>query len=466
MGSLKKYLLQSVIVSLLLVGCGDNALLKNVVSKGLGSSPNALSNVNDSCAVALNPSAHAVRSSISNTDRLIARYQAAVSTGTNPRYTLERLGWAYVTKARESRDTGYYILAEKTAECIDHVVPGTDESLLLRGHVFHNLHRFADAEALARQLVERRGRWFDFALLGDVLMEVGALDEAAEAYQRVVNERPGPQAYGRIAQLRWLKGDLDGALEMMEDAVRATSPRATESAAWARVRLAWLLVQKDKLSDADAVLVEALALQAEYPPALHLRGRLLIVQQRVSEALPLLELAVQRDPLPEFRWSLYEALEIAGGVSAAEDQKSELMRTGEFEDRRTFSMFLANLGDDPDTALRLALGELKQREDVFTLDAVAWALSGAGMIDEARAFSRRALAEGTQDARLFFHAGVIAARAGDNQRAQEWLSKAGAIQQMLLPSERLWLENEFAAVKLRVPTLVSVYSPHQEPMEF
>ena len=219
---------------------------------------------------------------------------------------------AFIEKARDSSDTGYYTLAYQTGLCIESNSPGSAESLLLRGHVLHNLHRFSEAETLARRLVEQRGLWFDFALLGDVLTERGALNEAIDAYQLVINQRPGPQAYARVAQLRWLKGDLDGAQDLMSKAARSTSPRSPEAAAWAHVRLALMLMQTQDLSFAEAVLTKALSIKPQYPPALHLRGRLLLAQDRPRDAITLLNQAVEADPLPEYRWTLAEALRAAG----------------------------------------------------------------------------------------------------------------------------------------------------------
>ena len=48
----------------------------------------------------------------------------------------------------------------------------------------------------------------------------------------------------------------------------------------------------------------------------------------------------------------------------------------------------------------------------------------------------KALAEGTIDARLFTHAGVIEAKLGRTTKAESWLTKARSLQQMLLPSEQ------------------------------
>jgi len=458
--------LKGLLVAALVAGCGNRGMPESDESNSLVSARNIVSAIGKSCNTVLVPLVKSDAESVNSIDRSIMRYQKAVALASQPLHHLERLGWAFVAKARNSRDTGFYLLAEQVAACMERTVPGTPDSLLLRGHVLHSLHRFGEAEALARRLTGQRGLWIDFALLGDVLLERGALNEAAEAYQMVIDQRPGPQAYARVAQLRWLKGDLDGALEIMATAVRATSPRTPEAAAWAHVRLALLLMQDDRLPAADAALDRGLALQPEYPPALHLKGRLRLSEGRLLDALPLLERAVQADPLPEFRWTLYEALRAAGLDVAANNQKSELLRRGEIEDRRTFTLFLAMSGDEPETALRLALQELDLRKDVFTLDAVAWALSGAGKNEEALDYSRRALAEGTQDARLYLHAGVIAARADDKDKALELLNKAEASKQMLLLSEQQQLAEEFAALKPRIPTLVNGYTPRRERFVF
>ena len=88
----------------------------------------------------------------------------------------------------------------------------------------------------------------------------------------------------------------------------------------------------------------------------------------------------------------------------------------------------------------MAQQELTGRQDIFTHDALAWSLALAGRNAEAQLHARRALSEGTVDARLFLHAGIIAALNYDNAQAKLLLQKASRIQQMLLPSERAQLE--------------------------
>ena len=53
----------------------------------------------------------------------------------------------------------------------------------------------------------------------------------------------------------------------------------------------------------------------------------------------------------------------------------------------------------------------------------------------------QALSEGTQDARLLFHASMIAHKAGDPNEALRFLTKASELKHLLLPSEREQLQS-------------------------
>jgi tetratricopeptide (TPR) repeat protein len=191
----------------------------------------------------------------------------------------------------------------------------------------------------------------------------------------------------------------------------------------------------------------ALRIRPDHAEALLVRGRILLAGGDTSEAIRALESAAALNPLPEYRWMLAEALRSAGREKEASGEEARLVRDGAASDPRTLVLFLATRGRQPDTALRLAERELETRADVFTLDALAWALHASGRANEASIVIRRALAEGTADARLFFHAGAIAAAAHHRAEAQRWLGKADAVRQMLLPSERAELVRLLATAK-------------------
>jgi tetratricopeptide (TPR) repeat protein len=382
-------------------------------------------------------------------DTEIRRLQDSVRQAKDPAPSLEQLGWTYIARARVTFDPGYYKLAEQCALCMESKQPQSPEAELLRGHVLHSLHKFKEAEALARALVTKRGQPFDYALLGDVLMEQGRLADAADAYQHMMDLQPSPQAYSRAAHLRWLKGDLAGAIELMRMAANSDDSRNPEPTAWANVRLALYELQAGDTNKARQFAELALALQNDYAPALLAKGRILLAQNRPAEAADALTRAAALNPLPEYEWVLSEALRAADRNEQALAVEAKLKRRGANDDPRTYSLFLSTRGEDAGAALRLATRELDTRQDVFTFDALAWASLAAGNIADARTAMGRALAEGTQDARLFYHAAVIAAAAGQPDEAQSWKQKATALQQTLLPSER----DRLASLELAQPQL-------------
>jgi tetratricopeptide (TPR) repeat protein len=377
----------------------------------------------------------------SRTDREISRLQQQIRSGRNLQLSLEQLGWAFVAKARESFDPGFYKLAEQCALLIEKRNPQSHEAMLLRGHVLENLHRFKESETLARRLVEQRGLSFDYGLLGDALMEQGKLGDAVEAYQQMMNLKPDLRAYARAAHMRWLKGDVPGAIDAMELAVGAASPLDAESAAWVNTRLAAYLFQAGKFSEAEQRCAFALSLQSNYAQTLLLKGKILLAQNRLGESVDALQEAAKLNPLPEYQWTLAEALCAAGRENEAFAVEAQLRQHGASGDPRTLALFLATRHDSSGTALRLARAELDSRSDVFTHDALAWSLAAAGNLAEAQTEMQRALAEGTQDARLFFHAGIIASEAGKAADAERWLRKASGLSHLLLPSERNELQN-------------------------
>jgi len=256
--------------------------------------------------------------------------------------------------------------------------------------------------------------------------------------------KPDLRAYARAAHMRWLKGDLAGAIEAMQLAVSAASPSDAESAAWVNTRLAFYEFQAGRVDEAEQRCAFALSLQNNYAPTLLLKGKMLLAQNRFREAVDALQDAANLNPLPEYQWTLAEALRATGRENEASGIELQLRSHGASSDPRTMALFLATRHENPATALRLARTELDSRSDVFTHDALAWSLAAAGNVAEAHSEMQCALAEGTEDARLFFHAAVIASQAGHAADAERWLRKASELSQLLLPSERNELQNAAA----------------------
>ena len=349
---------------------------------------------------------------------------------------LEQLGWAYANKARSGRNPGSSFLATKTAECLKQRNPEDLSWKLLQAYQFQQQHQFNKAEKLAAELVSARGGWFDYALYGDALMEQGKLDAAIDAYQLMINLKPGPEAYGRVGHIRWLTGDIEGAVMMLDLAIGSTASHDKDAMSWWRTRLAYYLWQ---LGHADAALrlVELdTRSNPDYVARQELKGQILVSRAEFDQALQTLSPLMKDQPSTTALWTYYEALLAGGRVKEADKVKPSIARLGEHHDRQTLGLFLATTESDPELALRIAQSELKHRQDVFTLDLLAWSQLKQGNTRAALTNIKRAMQPGIQHPRIWLHAAIIFRANGQPGQARQFAGQAMSMAQLLQPSEQ------------------------------
>jgi Flp pilus assembly protein TadD len=106
--------------------------------------------------------------------------------------------------------------------------------------------------------------------------------------------------------------------------------------------------------------------------------------------------------------------------------------TGSVYDRQ-LTIFDADHDRDLAAAVTRARDELTVRGDVYGYDALAWALYKSGDLAGAATAAQRALALGTPDPRIAFHAGMIAAAQGRTDAARTLLAQAVVGSTMLPP---------------------------------
>jgi tetratricopeptide (TPR) repeat protein len=288
------------------------------------------------------------------------------------------LAAAHTKRARESGDAANY---ERALEALAKAsASGADagEARKLEAWVRLGLHEFAAAEALAREqtaaVADDPDAW---ALLGDALMELGRLEEAGDAYQRMMNLRPGPGAYVRAAYWRERAGDLAGALELQQLALSATGQREHEERAWILVHSAALHEGLGNPERAEAALLEALALFPEYHYALEGLAELYVKQGRAALARDFARRAIASAPHPERRLVLADALRALGDEAAAREQEQRFEREAlaNQEQSDNENVFLVDYyldrRPDPPRALAIALREAKRRPDPPTLERLA-----------------------------------------------------------------------------------------------
>ena len=380
----------------------------------------------------------------------IEKLQQVVSSDSHRLSDLERLGRLYIAQSRLTYDDAGYQLADLCARLMELEQPGQPQTLLLRGHALLAMHQFHDAEEIGRQLILMRQEMVDYALLGDALMEQGMLEACLPIYQAMIDAKPCLPSYSRVANVRWLKGDLDGAIEMMEEAIACGSYREPEPMAWCTTRLAALVWQKGDGELALKIVKRAQEMVPDYAQALHLEGRILLGRGDAAAAVDLLRKATVKCPLPEILWALGDAEIACNHPAEAAAVFVQLMHTGESADPRSFAIYKATHGIDAEQTLDLAKSEMMVRRDVYSWDALAWSQLAAGEMDAAQFSISHALAAGTRDARLLLHAGIIAQRAGD-PRAGRLLKDADELRPMLLPSEQRLLRDSLARAAAEPP---------------
>ncbi len=339
------------------------------------------------------------------------------------------LAIALARRARETSDTRFYAQAQEALERSLALKPDNFDARKAEVWILLGKHEFAQARAKAAELNKRApDDVLVYGFLTDANAELGNYDEAEEAAQWMLDIRPGNvPGLTRAAYLRELFGDVDGALEFMDQAYEQTQPNEVEDRAWILTQMAHLKLTVGKLDSAQNLLEQALKLFPGYHYALGNLARVRMGQGRYEEAAQLFRRRYAAASHAENLYDVAQALEKAGHVEEARQAYAEFEQKARREmdiadnSNRELIFYYTDQAHRPIEALRVAQLEAARRHDVFTLDACAWALYSNGQYAEARQQMEKALAVGICDSTMFYHAGAIAAKAGNYDGARNYL---------------------------------------------
>lgn len=360
-------------------------------------------------------------------DAAITAMQERVRNNPEKLEHLITLGQAWVRKAREAADPGYYKNADACAALALRMQPDSPLGLNLRALVLLNDHRFAEAQAVAEGILARSGfNPMALGTLSDALLEQGRIDAAEEAAQKMLAQKPGLPSYSRASYLYFLRGNGTAAKQAIRLAIdSAPTARAdAEPRAWAIVQAAQLFLLEGDYEGADAGFAMALRDFADYPPALVGRAQVALAQERYRDAVPLLEAAYRRSPLAETAWLLGDARRKAGDAEGAAAAYRELVQKGRRTDPRTVALYLATESRELDEATALIERERHGRNDLYTQDVHALVLLRSGRAAEARAAIDAVLKVGVRDPRILHHAALIHAATDDKDGARRLAAEA------------------------------------------
>jgi tetratricopeptide (TPR) repeat protein len=194
--------------------------------------------------------------------------------------------------------------------------------------------------------------------------------------------------------------------------------------------MARLQRQSARPEAAESLLEQALKTFPDYYLSLEELARVRLAQHRYPEAVELMEKRNRAFPSPSSHLLTARAFEQAGRPAEAATMYAEFEREARAQiaqpDNANLELisYYVDHARQPQEALRIARLEMENRRDVWALDAYAWALYSTGQYAEADQQIEKALAVGTRDAVLYYHAGAIEAAAGRKAEAIRYLQQS------------------------------------------
>jgi len=365
-----------------------------------------------------------------STDQRVAAIEARLKEAPTDSVLRNDLAGAYLQTMRETADGNYLERASQIVGAVLKSDPTNYDARRRQLEIEMQRHHFRQVIELAPSMLEQRPK--DVAvwgMLGDAGMETGDYDRAADAYQTMVDLRPDLASYNRVAFYRFVTGDADGAIEIMRRAVRSGASEP-ENVAWCLADLGRMLLKTGAYDEAEQAFRQALARFPGYHAALAGLGRVYAARAQYSEAIQQLLSAQAKAPFPEYA-GLLAKLYRKTGKTDLEQRQIALLDVADRLDRaagetanRNLSLALSDLGLRPERALELAQAELKVRQDVYTYDALAWALFHNGKLEEAEAAIRRALSQNSPEPSFHEHAAQIFESRGRIEEMRLHRSKA------------------------------------------
>jgi tetratricopeptide (TPR) repeat protein len=361
-------------------------------------------------------------------EKAIAAAEAAIAADSKRPDSLNALAMAYARRARETADPGYYNKGDEVLQKCFALQPENFDCMKTKTWLLLGQHKFAAAREVAARLNKKMpDDILVYGFLADANVELGDYKAAENAAQWMLDMRPGNvPGLTRGAYLRELFGDIDGAIDFMNQAYRRVRPEETEDRAWMITHVAHLQLAKGDAAAAERMLTQALALYPNYHYALGNLAKAKMAQGDVASAVELFRKRYQLARHPENLYDVGIALARAGRSSEARTTFAafEIAARAEMESsdnsNRELIFYYLDHSANPAEGLRIARREVEQRQDVFTLDAYAWSLFRNSKHAEARKQIERALAVGIRDAQFFYHAAAIASKLQDPAAAVKY----------------------------------------------
>ena len=402
---------------------------------GTAAARTSLAHSNRLSPLALTGSLSATEASVQARDRVVY-FEHRLARNPNDIDILNRLSVFYLQRLRETGAFSDLDLAMRASQQSLRIVPPIRNlgGLTSRAMAEFASHEFAAARTDALLMARLDSTATPYALIGDVEAELGNYGAASAAYahlQRTVGMDENVAT--RRARMAVLHGDNEAAEADFAQALTMEAGRTTPSrelVAWYAWQLGDTAFFTGDYTQARSRYSDALAVYPGYFKALASLGRLDAATGNTTRAIADYQGAIDQLPDPTFVAELGDVYTAIGDRESAEREYALVDAIGHLSVvngvmyNRQLVMFDADHDRNSVEAFRLAKREYVARRDIFGADAVAWTALKAAYLPEAQRAMHAALRLGTQDPRLWYHAGMIERAAGNLPAARFYLTRA------------------------------------------
>lgn len=372
------------------------------------------------------------------------RYNRSVAALQNDPHNVDALVQLSQVFSYEARVTGdhpyYYPAAEKMIDRALAADPENYEAVITKAAVLLTLHRFQEAKVFAARAVAMApNAAAPYGALVDANVELGNLEAAVEAADRMMAIRPDLKSYARVSYLRELHGDMEGAIEAMQLAVDAGAP-GSEEKAWARKTLGDIYLSVAMLDEAEREYSLTIAERDRYPFALAGLAEVMIRRGDQERAVALLDEATAMVPEFSFVQTKADVYRMAGDNQQADALVHEVagMLAEDEASGHSMNLEMARLYGshriELDEALRRAREESAKRPNSSeALDVLAFTLLQRGELEEAEVTITKALELAPSDGTILAHAGLIKIALGKEESGEKLLQQSRTLRPVTTP---------------------------------
>jgi tetratricopeptide (TPR) repeat protein len=313
-------------------------------------------------------------------------------------------------------------------------------ALLVLAEIAEARHDFKEAIRLANEVLKYQpGNEGASSILITSNIAQGDLAEAQRVIDELFKRLPTTGTLSLRALVEVAKGQDDAAQKDFEDAIKLEESGDAYGSAWLRTQLGRLHVRHGRVEEAETLYNESLRIASDFALAQLSLADLKVKTGDYKTAAQLYQDVLDRakDSSTVFDHVALQGLwkadvlqnDVAGAAEVWTKAEAIIRKdvySSSFGHPRELARLLLERGGKKDLpeVFSLLQTELNNRRDPVTLNITAWALMRMNKYEEARTMIQEAIAQGFQDAGIYYRASVIEEKLGKADQAKIYFDQA------------------------------------------